>query len=198
MTTPTRQAKICTKPRRTLTHLLALTLLTLLPTLAKAQTPTPGSQIPNFTASTPLGVPITLSDDTAKGTTVLIILRGYPGCQCPYCVKQVHDFVEHAPAFAAKKTSILFVYPGPPPNSTITPRSFLAQQASLPANIQLVTDPDYKVTNLYNRRWDKPAETAYPSTFILARGGTVLFAKVSKGHGDRTSAEDILSQLPGN
>ncbi len=164
---------------------------------ASAQTPPVGAKAPNFTLSTPTGQPLRLSSLTSKGTVVLVVLRGFPGYQCPYCMKQVHDFVEHAPAFAAKKADVLLVYPGPPAELDAHAKEFLEKQAELPANIQLVTDPDYTVTNQYGLRWDAPHETAYPSTFILDRTGKVLFEKVSHSHGDRTSAEDILNQLQG-
>ena len=121
-------------------------------------------------------------------------MRGFPGYQCPYCQKQVHDFVEHAPAFAAKRTSVLLVYPGPSTDLDQHARDFLAKQANLPANVILVTDPDYIMTNRYDLRWDAPAETAYPSTFII-RKGIITFQKVSHSHDDRATAEEILSRL---
>ncbi len=184
--------KRATSPRR----IAVLALLTLAGALATAQTPATGANAPDFTLSTPTGAPVRLATDTAKGTTVLVILRGFPGYQCPYCMKQVHDFVEHSADFAAKKTNVLLVYPGPPADLDQHAKDFLAKQADLPANIQLVIDPDYKVTNLYGLRWDAPRETAYPSTFILDGKGKILFEKISHSHGDRTSAEDILNLLP--
>jgi hypothetical protein len=73
----------------------------------------------------------------------------------------VHDFVDRNSDFAAKKVRVLFVYPGPPAALDDHAKDFLAKEADLPANIQLVVDPDYKVTNLYGLRWDAPHETAY-------------------------------------
>ncbi len=165
---------------------------------AMAQTPATGSKAPPFVLSTPLGVAVALANDTAQGTTVLVVLRGYPGYQCPYCEKQVHDFVEHSAEFAAKKTNVLLVYPGPPAELDQHAKEFLAKQADLPANVKLVIDPDYKVTTLYGLRWDAPHETAYPATFILDRSGRVVFEKVSHGHGDRTTATDVLGQIAAN
>ena len=164
--------------------------------VGSAQTPALGAKAPDFTLSTPSGTTVRLSQDTAKGTTVLVVLRGFPGYQCPYCVKQVHDFVEHSAEFAAKKTHVLLVYPGPPADLDQHAKDFLTKQADLPANIELVVDPDYKVTNLYGLRWDAPRETAYPSTFILDAQRKILFEKISHSHGDRTSAEEILTLLP--
>jgi peroxiredoxin Q/BCP len=161
-----------------------------------AETPKVGAKAPDFTLSTPTGTAVRLSKQEHKANVILVLLRGYPGYQCPYCQKQAHDFIEHSPAFAAKKTIVLLVYPGPPADLDQHAKEFLSTQANLPANVVMVTDPDYKMTNLYDLRWDAPHETAYPSTFILDRKGAVLFEKISHSHGDRTTAQDILDQLP--
>jgi peroxiredoxin Q/BCP len=127
---------------------------------------------------------------------VLVVLRGFPGYQCPYCVRQVHDFIGHASEFRAKNTRVLLVYPGPPADLDQHAKEFLAKQSELPSDIFLVTDPDYAVTNQYGLRWDAPHETAYPSTFILNGKGIIVFEKISHTHGDRLSAEDALEHLP--
>ena len=165
-------------------------------TLAQGQTPAVGQIAPDFTLQTTTGQAVNLSTQTGKGTTVLIFLRGYPGYQCPFCQKQAHDFITHAADFAAKKTNVLLVYPGPPADLDQHAREFLAKQAALPSNVVLVTDPDYKATNLYSLRWDAPNETAYPTTFILDRSRKVLFQKISRSHADRTTASEILGSLP--
>ena len=175
--------------------LVALACIVIGPGIAAAQTPAVGAKAADFTLQTPTGSTVTLAKERAKGTTVLVVLRGFPGYQCPYCVKQVHDFVEHSAEFAALKANVVLVYPGPPADLDQHAKEFLAKQADLPSNIKLVIDPDYKMTNLYGLRWDAPHETAYPSTFILDASGTILFEKISHVHGDRTSADDILAQL---
>jgi peroxiredoxin len=161
-----------------------------------SQTPAVGAKAPDFTLSTPLGKSVQLSKDQHGNALVLIVLRGFPGYQCPYCQKQVHDFVVHAAEFAARKANVLLVYPGPPASLDQHANEFLAKESELPPNIALVTDPDYDVTNLYGLRWNAPNETAYPSTFILDKEAHVLFEKISHGHGDRMSAQDALNHLP--
>ena len=165
---------------------------------AFAQTPVVGAKVPDFTLATPAGKAVTLSSEQEGHGLVLVILRGFPGYQCPYCVKQVHDFVDHASGFKAKNTRVLLVYPGPPADLDQHAKEFFEKQAELPSNVVLVTDPDYRVTNLYGLRWNAPQETAYPSTFILDRTGTVVFEKVSHTHGDRLSAQDALDHLSAN
>ncbi len=127
----------------------------------------------------------------------MVVLRGFPGYQCPYCVRQVHDFIDHASDFAAKNTRVL-VYPGPPANLDQHAKEFLEKQAELPSNIVLVSDPNYAVTNMYGLRWDAPHETAYPSTFVLDNKGMIVFEKISHSHGDRLSAQDALDQISAN
>ena len=183
---------------RTLRNVLTIVCVALATGTAVAQTPGVGAKAPDFTLDTPTGNSVSLDKERAKGTTVLVLLRGFPGYQCPYCVKQVHDFVEHSADFAGKKVNILLVYPGPPADLDQHASEFLAKQSDLPPNIKLVIDPDYKMTNLYGLRWDAPHETAYPSTFILDKDGNILFEKISHTHGDRTSAEDVLAQLKTN
>jgi peroxiredoxin Q/BCP len=183
---------------RTVHCLVALGCVVIGQGMATAQTPPVGAKVPDFTLQTPTGSSVTLAKELAKGTTVLVVLRGFPGYQCPYCVKQVHDFVEHTADFAARKANVVLVYPGPPAELDQHAKEFLAKEADLPPNIKLVIDPDYKMTNLFGLRWDAPHETAYPSTFIIDASGAILFEKISHSHGDRTSAVDILAQLKTN
>jgi peroxiredoxin Q/BCP len=162
---------------------------------AFAETPAVGAKAPDFTLSSPTGVTVKMSKQQHGNVLVLVVLRGFPGYQCPYCQKQVHDFVEHAADFATKMATVLLIYPGPPADLDEHAKEFLASQSEMPSNVVLVTDPDYKVTNLYGLRWDAPHETAYPSTFVLGKDGTIIFEKISHSHGDRLSAQDTLDHL---
>lgn len=136
-----------------------------------------------------------MSHSLGNGPLVLVVLRGYPGYQCPFCQRQVHDFIAHAGDFAAMHARVLLVYPGPPAHLDQRAKEFLATESQLPANVDLVVDPDYFATNLYGLRWNVPHETAYPSTFILDKKGKVICEKISHSHGDRLSAADALKLL---
>lgn len=180
--------------RKTAWKMLAIALL-FGPLIALAQTPDVGQKAPVFTLSTPDGHPLSLPELTRTGTVVLVVLRGYAGYQCPYCVRQAHDFIENAGKFADAGAQVLLVYPGPPAELDQRAREFLAKQHPLPDGIHLVVDPDYTVINQYGLRWDAPHETAYPSTFLIDRNDNILFRKISHGHGDRTTAADMLVRL---
>ena len=61
---------------------------------------------------------------------------------------------------------------------------------------RVLLDPDYSFTQSYGLRWEAPKETAYPSTFVIDGKRKVLYAKVSKTHGDRSTPDEVLSALP--
>lgn len=162
---------------------------------ARAATPNIGDKAPDFTLKTPEGKSVSLHGLLKKGPVVLILLRGYPGYQCPYCQRQAHDFQVNAKKFADKGMQLLLVYPGPAANLDEHAKEFLKGYEKLPANYHLVLDPDYAMTHAYDLRWDAPRETAYPSTFVLNRKGVVTYRKISHSHGDRTTADEILGEL---
>jgi len=160
-----------------------------------AAPPNIGEKAPDFKLSTPEGRSVQLSQVTSKGPVVLVVLRGYPGYQCPYCNRQVQDFIQKSQAFADAGARVLMVYPGPPQDLGSKANEFLADK-KLPDNFDLVLDPGYEFTALYGLRWDAPRETAYPSTFLLDRNGVIFFSKIVKEHGGRTAAAEILDALP--
>jgi peroxiredoxin len=151
---------------------------------------------PDFTLKTVDGKPVALKQLTAESPVVLVVLRGWPGYQCPLCTRQVHDFVPHAAEFASTGGRVLMVYPGPAQSLQAHAQEFL-QDKNWPKDFLFVMDPDYTFTTAYGLRWDAKGETAYPSTFIIDKSQKVRFAHVSKQHGDRVSAAAALKALQG-
>ena len=158
-----------------------------------ATPPKVGDTAPDFTLNTLDGKAVELKDLVAKQRVVLVVLRGWPGYQCPVCTKQVGDFVSKADEFKGRAT-VLMVYPGPAEKLKEHAEEFLKNKG-WPKGFIFVTDPDYAFTKTYGLRWDAPGETAYPSTFIVDQSGKVRFAKVSKSHGGRSTVEDVVKVL---
>ena len=159
-----------------------------------AQTPQVGSKAPEFRLSTMQAKPVGLSEITGKSSVVLVVLRGYPGYQCPYCTRQVQEFVSHAPDFAAKGAEVVFIYPGPP-DELPSKAAESAAGKELPAHFTLLLDPGYDFTNRYGLRWDAPKETAYPTTYVLDKQGTITWLKSAKAHAGRATAAEVLEVL---
>lgn len=159
-----------------------------------ASPPQVGSMAPDFTLKTLDDQSVRLNDLTAKSRVVLVVLRGWPGRQCPFCTRQAHDFVSREEKFKADGVQVVMVYPGPADDLKAHADEFL-QDKNWPKDFLLVLDPDYSCTKAYGLRWDAPKETAYPSTFIIGKDGKVVFAHVSKQHGDRVMADTVLKTL---
>lgn len=149
---------------------------------------------PDFQLKTPEGKPVTLTDLRKDGPVVVVVLRGFPGYQCPLCTRQVGSLLKAASEFQAASANVVFVYPGPANQLDSKAKQFM-KGTKLPKPFVLVTDPDYKFTNEYGLRWDAPRETAYPSTFVLGKDGKVTFAVVSEGHAGRSKTADVVAAV---
>lgn len=132
---------------------MPLFVLTATLPLAAAAPPRVGEKAPDFALSTLQGKHVRLSEVVSKGPVVLVVLRGFPGYQCPYCNRQVQDFIHKAQGFADAGVHVVLVYPGPPQNLDGRANEFLADK-KLPENFDRVIDPGYEFTNLYGLRWD--------------------------------------------
>jgi thioredoxin-dependent peroxiredoxin len=167
-----------------------------------AEIPKVGDQAPDFSLKTLDDQTVRLNELTTKGNVVLVVLRGWPGYQCPICDRQVQDFIKSKAEFAEAKAQLVFVYPGPAEDLKAHAEEFKKwKNKEWPGEYLYVLDPDYTMVNAYALRWNAPRETAYPSTFVLDNKGIVHFAKVSHTHGDRTKAADVLTEakkLAGN
>ena len=75
--------------------------------------PKVGDKAPDFSLQRLDNQTIRLNDVTSKSRVVLIVLRGWPGYQCPICTRQVQDYIAEVEGFAAVKARVVMVYPGP-------------------------------------------------------------------------------------
>jgi peroxiredoxin Q/BCP len=153
-----------------------------------------GEMAEMFTLRSLDGEKIELKKLLKEGPVVVAVLRGYPGYQCPACTRQVGGYVKLADDFAKAGATVVFVYPGEAQELESRAQEFL-KQTELPAPLTLVLDPGHKFLTASGLRWEALNETAYPSTFIVDGDGKVTFRKISKTHGDRAEAADVLKAL---
>lgn len=161
-----------------------------------ANPPAVGDNAPNFTLKTLEAESVELAKVLEVQPVVLVVLRGWPGYQCPLCTRQVQEFVRQAADFSEQGGRVLMVYPGPAEQLEVHAQEFL-QNTGWPDGFSFVIDPDYAFTEAYRLRWDAKNETAYPSTFVIDRAGKVRFAHISRTHGDRVGARAALEALRG-
>lgn len=153
-----------------------------------------GNNALDFTLKTLDDDEVTLSDIYHKQPVVLVVLRGWPGYQCPICTKQVGSLVSDEYKFSDLNVAVLMVYPGPSEELQDHAEEF-SENFRFPPNFYFTLDPDYSMVKSYGLRWDAPKETAYPSTFIINKEGIVVYSKISTTHGGRASNEEIFEAL---
>lgn len=159
-----------------------------------AAPPIVGEQARDFTLRRLDGRNIQLSVLLKQGPVVMLMLRGWVGYQCPFCNRQVGDFITHAKEIESTGASVVLVYPGAAELIQAKAEDFVTGK-TVPERFHFVIDSDLKTVDLYNLRWNVPNETAYPSTFVFDQKGTVRFTKISRSHGDRSSAAEVLAVL---
>lgn len=160
----------------------------------KQSRPAVGDVAEDFELKTLETQTVKLSKLCMEGPVVLVVLRGFPGYQCPVCNGQVGQFIAQSKKFEATKSHLVFVYPGPADGLMKHADEFVRGK-TLPKHVFLALDPNYDFTRSYRLRWDAPNETAYPSTFVIDRGRKIRFAKISQSHGGRASADEVLKAL---
>jgi peroxiredoxin len=153
-----------------------------------------GDQAPDVSLPGVRGDQVDLKKLFAEGPVALVVLRGYPGYQCPVCNRQAGELLSRADDFSKAGAQVVMVYPGSAKDLDARAREFLAGK-KFPAHFRFLLDPDYRLTQAYGLRWNAPQETAYPSNFIINRQGEITFASVSKTHGGRTPAADLLKAV---
>ncbi len=137
---------------------------------------------------------VQLEDEYRKGPVVVIVLRGFPGYQCPLCSRQVSDIANRAKAFSKVAQRVILVYPGEPDLLQRHAAEFLGSR-TLPEPMVMVRDESMEMVSSWGLRWDAPRETAYPSTYVIDKNGRVTWSKVSDSHAGRTTAEEIMLEL---
>jgi peroxiredoxin len=156
--------------------------------------PAVGEAFPEIQQKDAAGVDFDSKKVLKAGPLVVVVLRGYPGYQCPVCSAQAASFIGQADQFAEKNVRVLFIYPGAADGLASRVEEFIGE-TKLPKGFSLVIDSDFALTKKLNLRWSTSGETAYPSTFVISEDGKTVYAKVSKTHGDRANVKDVLAAL---
>jgi len=98
------------------------------------------AKAPEFNLTSVQGKQVRLSELSSKSPVALVVLRGFPGYQCPFCQRQVQNCVQNADAFAAAGVQVV-VYPGPQDKLDVPAGEFLTGKG-FPDSFQMLgVDP---------------------------------------------------------
>ena len=141
---------------------------------------------------------LSLSELTKDGPVVVVVLRGYPGYQCPFCTRQLGALINRSKALATalgeRPDRLVLVYPGEEKQLEIRATQFVGSKR-LKSPLVMVRDPGMQMVSEWGLRWDRRRETAYPSAYLIGAGQRVKWAKVSGSHSGRATTEEILKAI---
>lgn len=135
-----------------------------------------------------------LSDQYRQGAVVVVVLRGYPGYQCPICMRQVATLANRAATLKRFATKVILIYPGDSESLEQQAEKF-AGKRRLPEPMVIVRDDQMDTVRKWGLRWDGRKETAYPATYVIDRNGRIRWKQVSTSHAGRSTVEEILKEL---
>ena len=137
---------------------------------------------------------ISLRDEYKQGGVVVIVLRGFPGYQCPLCTQQIGSLANRAKTLAKETHRVILVYPGEEPSLEQRAKQFMGSRR-IPQPLVIVRDEGMEMVGQWGLRWNSGKETAYPATYVIDRNGRIRWKKVSRSHAGRSSVQDILKEL---
>ncbi|TYP71229.1 peroxiredoxin-like family protein [Paenibacillus methanolicus] len=167
-----------------------------------------GDQAPNFSLANPLGEPITLYDELAKGPVVLVFYRG---SWCPFCNVQIRAYQRMLPDLQQLGSQLIAISPQSQDNS-------LTQMEKEQLTFPVLSDPNGDVAHRYNLLFELPAYLQdvfkhklgrdlalinqcdrwvlpVPATFLIDRGGVVRRHYVNPDYMNRMEPQEILDHL---
>ncbi len=132
--------------------------------------------------------------DSLKGkNVVLVVLRGFDGEVCPYCVAQTESLCKAGALddFDDRNAELVVVFPGTIAGLETVQRSY----ESLSKKSRNAYRMRYANANDVAKEFDLKGEKVIPATFILDSTGTVQFAYVGTSVEDRPTLPLLLKEL---
>lgn len=128
-----------------------------------------------------------------KKGVLVVILRGFVGEVCVYCVAQTEALAQCRERLESLGIEVVVVYPGPRENEESFEKAYALTFGKGAPPYRVFYDPDLEfVTKL-----GIAGELAYPSTLIVDKQGLVQYAFVGEHRADRPAAKKLLELIEG-
>ena len=145
-----------------------------------------------FQVLTPVtGGEIDLAAFQGKKRVLLVVLRGFLGKVCEYCVAQTAALADAKDELDALDVEVLVIYPGARENvaafEALYEEEFGEEFGEGPPPYKVFYDQDLKLV----RQLGIEGDLASPSTFLINKQGLVEFAYVGKNKADRPATNKL-------
>jgi len=139
------------------------------------------------------GTVVNVDDLKGKKRILLVVLRGFVGEVCVYCVAQTEALAQCKDDFDALGIEVLVVYPGPEENQEAFQQAYEQTFGRGAPPYKVFYDQDLELVTKLGIAGD----LAYPSTFIIDKQGMVEYAFVGAHRADRPAAKKLLELIRG-
>lgn len=150
-----------------------------------------GKPIPERVFEAADGTTLDLDDLVGKKRVLLVILRGYVGEVCVYCVAQTEALAQCKDDFEALDLEVVVVYPGAEGNEIAFKKAYEQTFGRGGPPYKVYFDSDFELVNKLGIAGD----LAFPTTLITDKQGIVEYAFVGAHRADRPAAKKLLDLI---
>ncbi|MBL9078378.1 MAG: redoxin family protein [Planctomycetes bacterium] len=128
-----------------------------------------------------------------KKRVLLVVLRGYVGEVCVYCVAQTEALARCKQELEALDLEVLVLYPGAKENEKSFEQAYAMTFGKGAPPYRVFYDPDLAVV----RQLGISGDLAHPTTIVVDEQGIVQYAYVGEHRADRPAAKDLMKFIRG-
>ncbi len=139
------------------------------------------------------GTEVHLSDYRGKKQVLLVVLRGFLGEVCIYCIAQTEALARCREELESLGIEVLVVYPGAKENEASFERAYDMTFGKGAPPYKVFYDPDLEVV----RKLGITGDLAFPTTLIIDEQGIVKYAYVGEHRADRPAAKELIRVIKG-
>ncbi|HEX5050883.1 MAG TPA: redoxin family protein [Planctomycetota bacterium] len=139
------------------------------------------------------GTEVDLRQYIGKKRLLVVILRGFLGEVCVYCVAQTEALAQCRERLAQLGIEVFVVYPGAKENEQCFEQAYEMTFGKGAPPYRVFYDPDLEVVQQLGISGD----LAYPTTLIVDKDGLVQYAYVGEHRADRPAAKELIKVIEG-
>lgn len=151
-----------------------------------------GRPLPVTRFETVDGGVVDTADFLGKKRLMVVVLRGFAGEVCIYCVAQTKALAQSKARFDAIGMEVLVVYPGPKGNEQAFMQAYEETFGTGAPPYRVCYDPDLE---LVSKLGIQGGDLAYPTTIVLGKDGKVELAFVGEHKADRPAAKKLVELI---
>jgi antitoxin component YwqK of YwqJK toxin-antitoxin module/peroxiredoxin len=139
------------------------------------------------------GTTVDLRQYRGKKPVLLVVLRGFVGEVCIYCIAQTEALARCRSELESLGMEVLVLYPGAKENEQSFERAYAMTFGKGAPPYRVFYDPDLEVV----KQLGIAGDLAHPTTVIVDEAGIVQYAYVGEHRADRPAAKELIRVIKG-